>query len=82
MSHCFEFLRKNIKNIMATLNDKNQPPMFTFVDYLNNNEEWQDSLSDFNDVNQAFMDVFINRLRTLRPYLDLYEKYHARKTLP
>lgn len=82
MSQCFEFLRKNIKNIMASLNDKNQPPMFTFVDYLNNNEEWQDSLADFNEVNQAFMDIFMNRLKTLRPYLDLYEKYHARKVLP
>lgn len=38
LSNCFEFLRKNIKNIMVSLQDRNQPPMFTFLDYLQNCE--------------------------------------------
>jgi len=40
MSDRFEFIRKNLKHIMQQLQDKNQPSMFTFIDYLNHNETY------------------------------------------
>jgi hypothetical protein len=75
MASRFEFIRKNIKGIMLSLQDKNDTPMFTFIDYLRNNKDYQSALEDLNSSLQNFIDCYQLRLTTFQPFLELYKKY-------
>lgn len=78
----FEFVRKNIKQIMLSLQDKNEPPMFTFIDYLHHNRAYDEAMQELNRNLVGFIDSHTDRLKTFEPFLDLYKEYSPKKAMP
>lgn len=67
---------------MQTLQDKNEPPMFTFIDYLQNNRAYQEALENLNACLLKFVESHQERLVTFEPFIKLYREYSPTKPMP